>query len=164
MTYSVVSLEPPLEDIDHNVEQLEQAIDELCRATDSTQVWVIAHSMGGLAIRAYVRAKGDDKIAAAMTLGSPHQGTMLWLFGFGRNARQMMLGSRWLNALSQSKADQLFRRKLTVLWTPQDNIVVPQTSSVLPGTRAIQINGCGHMAMLDHPHVKHIVADWLSIR
>ncbi len=162
VTYSVISLDPPMGDIDGYVADVDRAIEELCNVTGSNQVWVIAHSMGGLVARAYVNAKGDDRIAAAISLGTPHQGTLFAPPGMGKNVQQMVIGSPWLQALSMSERDKAFRSKLTTVWTPQDNIVFPQVSALLPGSKVIEVNGSGHLALLENKQVHRIIGDWLG--
>jgi pimeloyl-ACP methyl ester carboxylesterase len=60
-------------------------LDDLALVVDHTRATVAAgqallllgHSMGGLVIRAWMRAKGDAQVAVAVTLGSPHLGTQI---------------------------------------------------------------------------------------
>ncbi|HEU4778115.1 MAG TPA: hypothetical protein VFS95_14965, partial [Telluria sp.] len=87
------------------------------------------------------------------TLGTPHHGTSLAQMGVGKNAAQMRRsatdgegGSAWLRALADSETPQT-RALITSLYTHHDNIVAPQTSSVLPDAHNIAFGGVGHVAM-----------------
>jgi hypothetical protein len=45
------------------------------------------------------------------------------------------------------------RALITSFYTHHDNIVAPQTSSLLPGARNIEFGGVGHVAMGRNPRV-----------
>jgi pimeloyl-ACP methyl ester carboxylesterase len=47
----------------------------------ATQVDIVAHSFGGLLIRAYIKKYGIGPIHRIVTLGTPHQGTSIASFG-----------------------------------------------------------------------------------
>ena len=161
--YVCLNLEPPMCSIDAYAEPTAKTVDDILQKTGATQVNLMGHSMGGLAIRAYAAAYGIDKIAAALTLGSPHQGTFLSPFGVGLNVRQMALGSAWLKALSQHPHDVALRSKLTTVWAHQDNIVCPQASATLPGARSFAISGSGHLSLLENRGSRKVIAQWLGI-
>ena len=55
-------LQPLLADIDDYTTLIDEGIDALCRHSESTQVIVLAHSMGGLAARAYLRRHGQSRV------------------------------------------------------------------------------------------------------
>jgi triacylglycerol esterase/lipase EstA (alpha/beta hydrolase family) len=147
-----VDLEPVDADIDAYAPLIEAAVEQLRAATGAARVAIVAHSMGGLAARAWMRAYGTARLARLITLGSPHHGTALARFGPGANAAQMRRaadgqgGSAWLRALAgqESAAD---RALITSIYSHHDNIVAPQDSSVLEGSRNIAFGGVGHVAL-----------------
>lgn len=57
-----VDLEPLFSSIDRYVPLIEHAVQELCRQTGSAKVALIGHSMGGLAIRAWMRGHGKSVV------------------------------------------------------------------------------------------------------
>jgi pimeloyl-ACP methyl ester carboxylesterase len=68
--------------MEENVLPLMDAIDGVLAATGQPKAIVIAHSMGGLVSRAYVEGaqyRGD--VSELFTLGTPHDGTPLAVFG-----------------------------------------------------------------------------------
>jgi pimeloyl-ACP methyl ester carboxylesterase len=153
ISHASVDLEPIMGDIDGYVPAVEQAARALCEATGSPKVIVVAHSMGGLVARAWMRRHGTARVARVITLGTPHHGTSLASFGLGANAAQMRRaagesaeGSPWLRALAASE-DGATRALITSIYTHHDNIIAPQTSSLLPGARNIEFGGIGHVAM-----------------
>ncbi|MFC0252624.1 esterase/lipase family protein [Massilia consociata] len=160
ISHAAVDLEPLTADIDAYAPLVERAVDELCAASGSEKVVIVAHSMGGLVARAWMRACRQQgkapRAARVITLGTPHHGTCLAAFGIGLNAAQMRrLKGRgqaelpecdWLRALAASE-DAAARALVTSIYTHHDNIISPQTSSVLPGARNIAFGGVGHVAL-----------------
>lgn len=159
ISHACPNLEPLGAGIDDYVPAVARAVDALCEASGARQVVIVAHSMGGLAARAYVRAHGVHKLARIITLGTPHHGTCLAAFGPGTNALQMRRArageapeSAWLRELAGCEAAST-RAIVTSIYSHHDNIVAPQTSSCLPGARNIPIGGVGHVALGSDPRV-----------
>ena len=150
ISHAAVDLVPLAGDIDGYVPLLERAVEELRAATGAPRVALVAHSMGGLVARAWMRRHGTGRLARLVTLGTPHFGTGLARFGLGVNARQMErrgdAASSWLQALAESE-DRARRALVTSIYSHHDNIVSPQTSSQLPGARNIAFGGVGHVAL-----------------
>jgi CheY-like chemotaxis protein/predicted alpha/beta hydrolase family esterase len=145
-SHASIDLEPVGGAIDDYVPALQTAVEELCAATGAPQVAIVAHSMGGLVARAWMRAHGSARVARLVTLGTPHHGTRLADFGPGANAVQMRRASDWLRELAASE-DAGRRALVTSIFSHHDNIVAPQTSSVLEGARNIALGGVGHVAL-----------------
>jgi triacylglycerol esterase/lipase EstA (alpha/beta hydrolase family) len=145
-----VDLEPPFASIDDYAPRIAGAVDALRARTGASRVALVAHSMGGLAVRAYLRAHGDATVACVVTLGTPHRGTLHARFGHGRNALQMRRESAWLRALGQAEPPAR-RAKFTVVLSWQDNIVAPQAIQSLPGARTVTLHGVGHVSLAFDP-------------
>lgn len=141
-----VSFEPVYGSIDLWVPQVAVRIDELLAATGRERVVLVTHSMGGLAARAYLRARGGSKVACVITLGAPHHGSLHARLGMGENARQMEPGSPWLTALAAAESGGL-AAPLVSIYSHHDNFVAPQTSAVHPHARNVGLAGVGHVAM-----------------
>lgn len=137
-------LEPLDADIDDYVAGLERRIEAVCAATGAPELVVVAHSMGGLAARAYLRARGGARVARLVTLGTPHHGTLLARIGIGTNARQMEPGSGWLAGLGGAAPPEV---PVASIYSAHDNIVVPQDSAALEGAANVRISGIGHVSL-----------------
>lgn len=146
------SLEPAFGSIDDYADQIEAAVRRLQAVTGRMPV-LCAHSMGGLALRAWWRRHGAAHAEApqVITLGSPHQGTRMAVLGLGVNAGQMRRGSAWLAALPGLPA-------LDAFWTPCDQVVNPADTAVPPGARAHRVDGVGHMGLV------HAEAAWAALQ
>jgi triacylglycerol esterase/lipase EstA (alpha/beta hydrolase family) len=147
-----IDLEPLGASIDDFVPQVHAAVEHLRAQTGSERVVILAHSMGGLVARAYLRRHGDRHIARVITLGTPHHGTALAHFGLGSNAAQMRRDSEWLGSLAASEAN-LQRALFSSIYSVHDNIIAPQNSSDLPGARNLVFGAIGHVALGLHPRI-----------
>ncbi|MCC7644266.1 MULTISPECIES: triacylglycerol lipase [unclassified Janthinobacterium] len=151
-----VDLEPINADIEQFVPQVELAITELCARTGSDRVILVAHSMGGLVARAWLRRHGAARVARIVTIGTPHHGTVLANLAAGANARQMSrvdgAPSGWLAQLAASETPEL-RALITSIYSHHDNIVAPQASAHLPGARNLAFGGIGHVALASDARV-----------
>ncbi len=144
---ATLSLEPPWGDIDGFAEQLQQRIEAVCAATGAPRLTLVAHSMGGLVSRACLARHGAARVAALISIASPHGGSRLAHLGLGRCARQMQPGSHWLARLAQQRVNVPF----VSIRTPQDNFVMPQDTQCHPDAVDEPLPGVGHMAALfDH--------------
>lgn len=123
------------------------------------RVAIVAHSMGGVATRAYLAGRGLDDVYAVVTLGSPHAGTWLARFAHGRNVAQMRMGSDWLRAL-EARESAATGALFTTIWSPHDNIVMPQAASQrLAGATAVAVPGRGHVRLAYDEEVWRIAAE-----
>ena len=136
------SMEPAFGSIDAYADEIEAGVQTLQALTGRTPV-LCAHSMGGLAVRAWWRkhGAGHDAPPRVITLGSPHGGTRMARFGQGKNAKQMRLRSPWLAELPVVTDVDCF-------WTPCDQVVNPAETAILPGSRAHRVDGVGHMGLV----------------
>jgi triacylglycerol esterase/lipase EstA (alpha/beta hydrolase family) len=162
ISHTTVSLEPMTASIDDYPQQIERAVQALRDATGAGKVAIVAHSMGGLVARAYLRRHGASHIARVITLGTPHHGTGLANFGIGSNAQQMRISALWLSQLEAD--DRAQRRLFTSIYSYHDNIIAPQSSCHLPGAKNIPVGGIGHVALGSHTLIlQRVVAEILAI-
>ncbi len=141
-----IDLEPVFAPIDSYAPQVEQAVLELCRQTGAAKVALIGHSMGGVVIRAWMRAFGTARVDRVITLGTPHAGTQIARRTRTPNGQQMVWRSDWLQELERSESPQT-RALMRIALTPQDHIVYPQREQVLPGVPVTVFEGLGHLEL-----------------
>ncbi|MFK8029200.1 MAG: esterase/lipase family protein [Gammaproteobacteria bacterium] len=153
---ATISLEPVHASIDDYATRIEQRMDELLAASDSRRCLVVAHSMGGLAIRQALRsAQTRGKVAGVVTLGTPHLGTRLADFSLAENSHQMRRHSDWLDQLRRDeKAYEL--PPFEALVGTHDNIVSPQQNAVFESGTNTYMTGISHLAMA----LNEQVIDW----
>lgn len=161
-----VNLEPVFGSIDEYPALIYAAIQELRARSRQGKIVLIGHSMGGLAIRAYLRDYGSAAVAKVITIGTPHQGTWFGQLGHGKNTRQMRLNSEphpnpWLNhlrSLETVQQDQLFE----VMLSHHDNIVFPQAIQTLGQAPVHAFSGLGHVQMIYSKAVRAKVREILG--
>jgi triacylglycerol lipase len=152
--FIAVTLEPPFASIDDYVPAIEDAVSRAAAATGLPPL-LVGHSMGGLAIRAWWRAQGeaaDARVHSAITIGSPHSGTFTARLAQGLNARQMRLGSTWLQELAQGEPASR-RARFTCYYSHCDNISMPSSTGALPGADNRHLAGQPHVALAFAPEV-----------
>ena len=161
-TVLAVNLEPPFTSIDDYAAMLEQAVQTLRQQTGQAQVALIGHSMGGLAIRAWLRRYGSEQAAKVITLGTPHVGTQIKARVVPPNGLQASWQSAWLQALAAAETDD--RRSLFCIGlSAQDNIVYPQRAQTLPGVVPKVFEGVGHLQLCKAPEVAVWVTSELAL-
>ena len=163
-----LSYGPPLGSIEDFADQLAVKIDAVLAQTGGGSVMLIAHSMGGLVARAYLRRYGPAKVARVLTIGTPHHGSVhAWLM-LGTSLGQLRPGNAWLAALNRERLDPSLR--FASLWSWHDSMVAPQTSAELPGAVDMPVIGVGHNALLgdadvlDRAHAEIVAARAASRR
>jgi triacylglycerol esterase/lipase EstA (alpha/beta hydrolase family) len=147
---------PPLADIEWFAEQLHTRIEAIRAATGAERVVLVAHSMGGLVARAYLRRFGAARVAKLITIGAPHHGSMLaWSFP-GTCLAQMRPGNAWLADLNHDE-NRTAPVPITSIWSRHDSMVAPQASSVLGSAENIALVGVAHNALLGDREVRELV-------
>ena len=154
---AAVNLEPIFGDIDLYAEVLHRAVERLRAASGAARVVLVGHSMGGLAARVYLRKHGDAHVARVVTLASPHHGTIFGRLGHSRNARQMAHGSRFVKGLRDDDRGRWSR--FTTVAARDDNLVIPRSSPLLPGAKQIELDGVGHLALIEDRRAWQIIVD-----
>ena len=156
-----LSLEPVFGGIDEYTAAIENAVSQLHHSTGEPPV-VVAHSMGGLALRAWwAQLDDDDRLRHVITLGTPHHGTWLARFALTRNSKQMRRVSRWLQDLAaREPADRA--RRFTCFYSHCDNIVFPPTTATLAGANNRHLPGVAHVHMVDRPEPWAELQRWIN--
>lgn len=151
--WTSVNLEPVFGSIDDYVPLIEHAV-RRAEALTGQPPLLVCHSMGGLAVRAWLAATpgAAGRVCGVVTIGTPHHGTWLAHFSHVTNGRQMQIGGEWLRALEAREAGQT--RPAFVCWySNADNIVFPASTATLAGADNRHLDGVPHVAMALHPTV-----------
>lgn len=150
-----LDMEPLFASIDNYAVVIEAAVTRLQAATGAPQVALVGHSMGGLAIRAWLRTLNTaqrGRVARILTLGTPHQGTRIPQPVATTNGVQMGWHSSWLQALQAGEGTEQ-HTLMHIALNLNDNICFPQRDQVLPGVAVTEFHGIGHLEMCRHPRV-----------
>ncbi|WP_298835224.1 alpha/beta fold hydrolase [uncultured Piscinibacter sp.] len=154
--FVAVNLEPVFGRIDDYVGTVDDAVRRVREATGRAPL-VVAHSMGGLAVRAWLsRCVQRDAVEHVVTIGSPHAGTWLARFGVTPNSLQMRRRNAWLDGLraaERARAGQSPYAQFTCFYSHCDNIVFPPSTATLPGADNRHVPGSAHVHLADQPEV-----------
>ena len=149
-----VNLEPVFGSIDDYSAALDAAVSRLQQCTGLPPV-IVAHSMGGLAVRSWWAEQPADlqnngRVHHFITIGTPHHGTWLARFAMTSNSRQMRQLSGWLQAMS-ARETAGHAARCTCFYSHCDNIVFPAATATLSGADNRHLPGVAHVHMADHP-------------
>jgi pimeloyl-ACP methyl ester carboxylesterase len=159
--FAAVNLEPVFGSIDDYIAIIDAAVVRVTTATGMPPV-LVCHSMGGLAARAWLRARdARQRVHRVITIGSPHHGT--WLARFSRlpNGMQMAQQGRWLRALEQSE-DSALHARFTCWYSNCDNIVFPASTATLAGADNRLVRGVAHVQLAFRPEVMSASFDLIA--
>ncbi|MFW3169948.1 esterase/lipase family protein [Geodermatophilus sp. CPCC 206100] len=156
---------PLLTDVARGATALGEHLERICEQTGHERVHVVGHSLGGLIARYHVqRQGGDQRVESLVTLGTPHQGTVLAHLCPTPLVRQLRPGSPVLRELAQPAPG--VRTPVTAVYSDLDQVVLPTTAGRCdhPDLRArnVLVRGVGHMSLPFHRTVLDEVAVTLA--
>ncbi len=147
--FAAVTLEPVFGSVDRYVDSIDAAVRRVEAVTGLAPL-LVAHSMGGLAVRAWLARLGDSsRFLRIVTIATPHRGTWMARFGRTANGLEMRVDSLWLQALSARESLAL-RPRFTCFWGHCDNIVFPTAGAMLDGADNRHLPATPHVAMAFH--------------
>lgn len=133
-----------------NANELSQFVNQVLKKTKANKVDIIAHSMGGLSTRYYIKNLGGaSKVNDVITLGSPHHGTNTAYWGwFTPGAQEMMPDSTFLQNLNNGDETPGADVQYTSIYSSSDEVINPYTSSILTGAKNVEVSGVSHSGLL----------------
>lgn len=144
--FIAVNLEPAFSAIDDYPPIIEDAVQRITAATGSPPL-LVCHSMGGVAVRAWLRTAGAaPRVHHVVTIGSPHRGTWIGRFSRAANGRQLRLGNQWIEDLGKVVPGGA-GAPFTCWYSNCDNMVFPVSTATLPGADNRLVPGAGHLAL-----------------
>ncbi len=149
-------------DMNRKAATIARQIASIREESGADQVDIVAHSLGGLLARAAMRDCGGlDFIGRLVTLGTPHQGTVLAAFLSWPRIKPMRPGSRFLQGLAEN--DPLpSRLAITAVFSGFDALVFPQRLAEYPGAMNVEVDDVGHMSLLVSRRVYRVVEESLD--
>lgn len=158
---------PLLGDISRGAHDLGEHIDRVREQTGHERVHVVGHSLGGLLARYHLqRQGGDQRIESLVTLGTPHQGSLLAHLLPTPLVRQLRPGSHVFQDLAERASG--IDAPVTAVYSDMDQVVLPVSSGRCEhpdlAARNILVRGVGHMSLPIHRGVVDEVAATLAGR
>jgi triacylglycerol lipase len=131
-------------------QQLASKVNSVLTATGAARLDLISHSMGGLSTRYYVKnLGGGPKVDEFVSLAGPNHGTSTANLCFwNTSCFEMRPGSSFLNALNSGDETPSTPRYGT-WWSPCDEVINPDTSTILSGAANTQTSCLSHSGVKD---------------
>ncbi len=155
----------PHRSIEDYAPPLERVMREMLDVFSGERLDIVAHSMGGLVLRALLARHPDlgRRLRRIVTLGTPHFGTAasagVW-GASGIEVRQMAPGAPFLATLPDFRATAPGADVVT-LAARRDLVVFPHPTAHLPGADPINLAGVSHLGLLTNRDAIRASADRL---
>lgn len=159
---AITFLDPAGSNRDH-AHEIELAVDSLLERTGADRVDIVAHSMGGLATRWYLRTRGEAPVRRVVFIASPHRGTLSAHFAWGGGRAEMMPDSPFLDTLNADAPSPASVEAITIR-TPVDAHVVPGESATLPGVPDYRLCCPTHAGLLRSQNAFEVLLAFLENR
>ena len=93
-TVHTMNYSPLRHDVPELAGRLAETVEVLRTLSGSDKVHIVGHSLGGIIARWYVQELGGhEQVSTAVTIGSPHEGTLAAWVAPGRTAQELRPGS-----------------------------------------------------------------------
>ena len=148
--------------LDQQASELTAVVDRIVQATGQPPL-IVAHSMGGLVVRAWLRQEAQQgrdwraRVHRVAVLGSPLTGTGLARWGHTALSRQMRRaedGGQWVPQLNADLDALGVPRALFACWaSTSDNMVFPAHSALLAGADQHVLQAVPHVPLAFAPEV-----------
>jgi triacylglycerol esterase/lipase EstA (alpha/beta hydrolase family) len=148
---SVLSFRDPVGSNAAHAEEIGRAVRVLRGLTGAPRVDIVAHSMGGLAVRQFFLTEEEaGYVRRVVFLGTPHRGTVVAVLSWGDGGREMVPGSPFLVRLNEAPAVPAGVQALAIR-TPVDLRVIPASSAILRGEGVENVEICcpTHAGLVD---------------
>jgi triacylglycerol lipase len=127
--------------------EVKTRVESLLKATGATKVDIIAHSMGSLNSRWYIKFfGGESKVDDWVSLGGPNHGTDFANFCFSTSCVEMRQGSTFLKELNAGD-ETPGAVNYGTWWSPCDEIINPDSSVPLAGATNTETACISHLAL-----------------
>jgi triacylglycerol lipase len=145
-----------------DAEEVKTKVEALLKATGATKVDIIAHSMGSLNSRYYIKNLGGEaKVDDWVSLGGPNHGTEFANFCASTSCVEMRVGSTFLkelNATDETPGAVTYG----TWWSPCDEIINPDSSVALSGATNTQTACMSHTALMNDETVYKQVREFVK--
>jgi triacylglycerol lipase len=130
-----------------DAEEVKSKVETLLKNTGATKVDIVAHSMGSLNSRWYIKfLGGETKVDDWVSLGGPNHGTEFANACFSTSCVEMRVGSKFLSELNAGD-ETPGAVNYGTWWSPCDEIINPDSSVSLSGASNHKTACISHTAL-----------------
>jgi triacylglycerol lipase len=137
-------------------------VEKLLSATGASKIDVVAHSMGSLNTRWYIKfLGGESKVDDWVSLGGPNHGTTFANFCFSASCVEMRQNSTFLNELNAGD-ETPGAVNYGTWWSPCDEIINPDSSVPLAGATNTETACISHLNLMQDETVYTQVREFVK--
>jgi triacylglycerol lipase len=145
-----------------DAEEVKSKVESLLKSTGATKVDIIAHSMGSLNSRWYIKfLGGESKVDDWVSLGGPNHGTEFANFCGSTSCVEMRIGSKFLGELNAGD-ETPGTVSYGTWWSPCDEIINPDSSVALSGATNNKTACISHTALMNDETVYKSVREFVK--
>ena len=140
--------------------EFRQYIQRVLRDTGATQVDIVAHSLGSLPTRWFIKFDGGNQIVRNwISLAGPNHGTSLgYLCALWDQGCKDMTPGSWVISHLNQETETPGPTKYTTIWSAGDEQIFPPTSTLLSGATNIEVSRMEHNDLLGSEEVfNHVI-------
>jgi triacylglycerol lipase len=143
--------------------EVKSHVESLEKATGASKVDIIAHSMGSLNTRWYIKfvAGGEANVDDWVSLGGPNHGTETANFCFSTACSEMRIGSTFLKELNAGD-ETPGTVNYGTWWSPCDEFINPDSSVPLSGATNTETACISHLSLLSDETVYKQVREFIK--
>jgi triacylglycerol lipase len=138
-------------------------VEKLKKETGASKVDIVAHSMGSLNSRWYIKfvSGGEANVDDWVSLGGPNHGTETANFCFSTSCVEMRIGSTFLKELNAGD-ETPGAVNYGTWWSPCDEFINPDSSVPLSGATNTETACISHLALLTDETVYKGVREFIK--
>jgi len=144
-----------------HAEEISMAVDHLLGVTGAERVDIVAHSMGGLATRLYLRETPGAAVRRVVFIATPHRGTYMAYLAFGEGRGEMQPDSDFLRALNEGPPVPPGIQAMTIR-SKLDAVILPPESALLQNAENREVCCPTHAGLLDSVDAFRLVRRFLA--
>jgi triacylglycerol lipase len=143
--------------------EVKSHVESLEKATGASKVDIIAHSMGSLNTRWYIKfvAGGEANVDDWVSLGGPNHGTETANLCFSTACTEMRIGSTFLKELNAGD-ETPGSVNYGTWWSPCDEFINPDSSVPLSGATNTETACISHLSLLTDETVYKQVREFIK--
>ena len=142
--------------------EVKPRVEELLETNEAEKVDIIAHSMGSLNSRWYIKELGGtETVDEWVSLGGPNHGTSTAYFCFSAACKEMRPGSTFLSELN-AEDETPGSVNYGTWWSPCDEIINPDESVILEGATNTETACISHGALHEDETVYDEVREFVE--